>query len=84
MSLSGIETSEGAQEMGARGFRLAAEHRLAEQHGLADLFEMAAQRFEVLRVALNRVSDTHLFPNNNSPDRLLRQVSDEARWKKAG
>ena len=72
------------QEMGARGFHLAAEHRLAEQHGLAELFETVAQRFEVLRLALNRVSDTHLFPNHNSPDRLLRQVSDEARWRKAG
>ena len=72
------------QEMGARGFHLAAAHRLAEQHGLVELFEAVADRFEVLRIALNQVSDTHLFPNHHSPDRLLRQVSDEARWRKAG
>jgi len=72
------------QEMGARGFHLAAEHRLAEQHGLAELYESVAQRFELLRMALNSVSDTHLFPNHHSPDRLLRQVSDEARWRKVG
>ena len=72
------------KEMGTRGFQLAAAHRLAEQHGLADLFEAVAQRFELLRVALNQVSDRHIFPNHNSPDRLLRQVSDEARWRKVG
>lgn len=70
------------QEMGMRGFQLAAEHRLAEQHGLADLFEAVAQRFELLRVALNQVSDRHMFPNSHTPDRLLRQVSDEARWRR--
>jgi hypothetical protein len=35
-------------------------------------------------MALNRVSDTLLFPNHHSPDRLLRQVSDEMRWRKVG
>lgn len=72
------------EEMGIRGFELAAAHRLAEHHGLAPLFRLAAERFALLRVALNRVSDTLLFPSNNSPDRLLRQVSDEMRWRKVG
>ena len=72
------------EAMGVRGFALAAEHRLAEQHGLAPLFTLAAERFALLRMALNRVSDTLLFPHHNSPDRLIRQVSDEMRWRKVG
>ena len=70
-------------EMGQRGFQLAAEHRLANEHGLKPLFALAAERFAVMRVALNRVSDTLMFPNVNSPERLMRQVRDEARWRVA-
>jgi hypothetical protein len=69
--------------LGQRGFALAAEHRLAKEHGLRGVFEQAAERFVKLRVALNRVSDTLLFPRQSSPERLMRQVSDEARWKRA-
>lgn len=69
------------EEVGRRGFQLAADHRLAQQHGLAPLFAGAAERFGRLRVALNQVSDVLLFPHNHSPDRLMRQVLDEARWK---
>ena len=65
------------EEMGARGFRLAADHRLAAQHGLSMLYSMAAERFVRLRVAMNRVSDRLFFPNHHSPDRLMRQVRDE-------
>ena len=68
-------------EMGRRGFRLAADHRLAQQHGLSQLYLVAADRFERLRVALNQVSDTLLFPDVHTPDRLMRQVRDEARWR---
>ncbi|MCU0625954.1 MAG: hypothetical protein MUF21_05635 [Gemmatimonadaceae bacterium] len=64
-------------EMGRRGFRLAAEHRLAESTGLRPVLERAADRFPRLRVALNRVSDRMLFPHVHSPDRLMRQVHDE-------
>ena len=71
------------EEMGRRGFQLAAGHRLAEQHGLAALYTTAAQRFGQLRVALNVVSDTLFFPNVSSPERLMRQVQDEVRWKQA-
>lgn len=70
-------------EMGQRGFQLAAEHRLANEHGLKPMFAMAAERFGVMRVALNRVSDTLMFPNVNSPERLMRQVRDDVRWKVA-
>lgn len=67
-------------QLGRRGFELAAEHRLASEHGLHLLFALAAARFEVLRVAFNRVSDGLLFPHVHSPERLMRQVSDSARW----
>lgn len=61
-------------EMGKRGFRLAADHRLAEQHGLRPLYATAAERFEVLRAALNNLSDRLLFPHVHTAERLMRQV----------
>ena len=67
------------EDMGRRGFRLAADHRLANEHGLAPLFAAAAERFAVMRIALNAVSDTLLFPTRHSPDRLMRQVRDAMR-----
>jgi hypothetical protein len=70
------------EEMGRRGFRLAADHRLAEDHGLATLYATAAERFGLLRAALNDVSDALLFPNRYSPERLMRQVTSEARWRR--
>lgn len=70
-------------EMGKRGFALAAEHRVAHESGLESIFARAAERFVVVRTALNRVSDTLLFPNVNTPERLMRQVRDESRWRKA-
>lgn len=72
------------EEMGKRGFALAAEHRMAEQFGMAEVYTAIAARFGLLRVALNSLSDTLLFPNVSSPERLMRQVTDEARWKLAG
>jgi hypothetical protein len=69
------------EELGRRGFQLAADHRLAEQHGLATLYATAAERFGLLRLALNDVSDSLLFPNIHTPERLMRQVQDEARWR---
>ena len=69
------------EEMGRRGFQLAADHRLAEEHGLATLYATAAERFGILRVALNSVSDALFFPSVQTPERLMRQVRDEARWR---
>lgn len=69
------------EEMGARGFRLAADHRMASDHGLAPLFDAAAERFPRLRLALNHVSDRLLFPHVHTPERLMRQVRDDSRWK---
>ena len=71
------------EEMGKRGFQLAADHRLAENHGMATLYATAAERFGLLRAALNDVSDTLLFPDRYSPDRLMRQVTNESRWRRA-
>ncbi len=70
------------EEMGRRGFQLAADHRLAEEHGLATLYATAAERFGILRVALNAVSDSLFFPTVSTPERLMRQVRDEARWRR--
>jgi len=69
------------EEMGRRGFQLAADHRLAEEHGLATLYATAADHFGMLRAALNSVSDSLFFPSVHSPERLMRQVRDEARWR---
>jgi hypothetical protein len=69
--------------MGRRGFQLAADHRLAHEHGMDTLFREVAERFPRLRVALNGVSDTLFFPARSSPERLMRQVRDEVRWKQA-
>ena len=68
------------QEMGRRGFTLAADHRLAAQHGLTALFEAAAERFPILRQALNNISDALLFPHHHSPEKLMRQVRMEGKW----
>jgi len=70
------------EEMGRKGFQLAAGHRLADEHGIATLFATAAERFGLLRAALNDVSDSLLFPNHYSPERLMRQVTSEARWRR--
>jgi hypothetical protein len=69
------------EEMGRRGFQLAADHRMAEDYGMATLYATAAERFGILRVALNAVSDSLFFPSVQTPERLMRQVRDEARWR---
>jgi hypothetical protein len=63
--------------MGARGFRLASDHRLARELELDDLYAQVADSFAEIRVALNRLSDRLFFPSRSSPDRLMRQVADE-------
>lgn len=80
----GGPTLEYFETMGRRGFQMAAEHRLATEHGVAMLFALAAERFPLLRVTLNRISDALLFPNHHTPERLMRQVHDDARWQRAG
>ena len=69
------------EELGRQGFQLAAHHRMAAELGLTSVDETAAEHFGLLRTALNTVSDRLLFPNVHSPERLMRQVRDESRWK---
>ncbi len=64
------------ESMGARGFHMASDHRLAQEFDLEDVFSVAADTFPTIRVALNRISDRLMFPNRMSADRLLRQVED--------
>ncbi len=64
------------EELGAQGYRLAADHRMAEQLDLVELYRRVAGSFGAVRVALNRISDRLLFPHVNTPARLLRQVGD--------
>lgn len=69
------------EEMGRRGYALAARHRLAATYGLAGVFAAASERFPRIRLALNRVSDRLLFREHHSPERLMRQVRSEHRWR---
>lgn len=69
-------------EMGAHGFRLASDHALAREWNLNAIYARAAESFEAVRVALNRLSDYVFFRNFSSPDRLMRQVGDEMRFPK--
>jgi len=66
------------EQLGATGFRQAARFADAERHGLDLLYRRCADTFPALRIALNRISDRHLFPaSGDRIDRLLRQVADE-------
>jgi hypothetical protein len=64
------------EEVGASGYRMAADTPHAARHGLDRLLRTAADAFPALRVALNRVSDRYLFPGGGSVHRLLRGVAD--------
>jgi hypothetical protein len=61
-------------ELGRQGYRLAAEHRLAAQFGVATIYRAAADRFPTLRVAFNRLSDRVFFPNVSTPEKILRNL----------
>ena len=67
------------EALGRRGFLMASDHRLAKRYGVTAVLRAAGERFGELRVALNRLSDTLMFPHHHSPDRLMRQVADEFR-----
>ena len=63
------------EEMGAVGYRMAAESREAEALGMDGLFRDVAIHFRQVRSALNRVSDRFLWPAGANPvNRLLRDV----------
>jgi hypothetical protein len=63
------------QAMGTAGFRSAAATPQAEKLGVEGLLREVAHSFPALRVALNRLSDRHLWRGAGDPvERLLREV----------
>lgn len=71
----GIEYYE---NLGATGYRMAADSRSAAHNGMNQVYHSCADAFPDLRIALNKISDRHLFPTRaESLDRLLRQLADE-------
>ncbi len=65
------------ETIGARGFRLASDDRLARELEVAELYRQVADAFPRIRVALNRLSDHMFFPRPSDPDRLLRHAADQ-------
>jgi len=59
-------------ELGRQGYDLAARHPLADRLGTAALYRSVADRFPVLRQALNHLSDRVFFPDVVTPDKILR------------
>lgn len=61
-------------DLGRVGYRLAAQHRLAERYGVATIYRAASERFPALRQAFNRLSDRVLFPHVYTHERMLRSL----------
>jgi len=61
-------------ELGRRGFALAADHALADRYGMTGIYRAAAERFPAVRVAINRLSDRVFFPDVFTPERVLRSL----------
>jgi hypothetical protein len=68
------------ETMGRTGFQLAAEARAAADYGMDDVFARAAERFSVIRVALNGISDRLMFRGSTSVEALERRVSQPV-WR---
>lgn len=65
------------ENLGASGYRNAAEHNAALRSGLNQVYRGCADAFPELRIALNSISDRHFFPARTaSIERMLRQVTD--------
>lgn len=65
------------ESLGSTGYRNAAASNSAAQNGMNQVYSSCADAFTELRVALNTISDRHLFPARaESVERMLRQVSD--------
>ena len=80
MAIASAQARPAYNDTVVRGFTLAADHRLAAEHGLTALFATAAARFPILRQALNNISDALLFPHHQSPEKLMRQVRMDGKW----
>lgn len=65
------------EAMGSSGYRSAAATAQARELGVEALFNGVARDFPRMRVALNRLSDRHLWKGKGDPvGRLLREVTD--------
>jgi len=65
------------EAMGSSGYLSAADTSQARSLGVEELFRGAARDFPRMRVALNRVSDRHLWKGKgDAVGRLLREVTD--------
>lgn len=65
------------EAMGSSGYRSAAATAQARKLGVEALFNGVARDFPRMRVALNRLSDRHLWKGKGDPvGRLLREVTD--------
>lgn len=65
------------QAMGSSGYRAAAGTVQARDLGVEALFHSVAREFPRMRVALNRLSDRHLWRGRGDPvGRLLREVAE--------
>ena len=65
------------ESLGASGYRNAAISTDAARSGMNQVYISCADAFPDLRIALNKISDRHLFPARvESVERMLRQVSD--------
>ena len=67
------------EELGADGYRLASSSREAEELGMNAVLKDVADQFGGVRVALNRISDRHFWPQEGGDPigRLLREVSGQ-------
>jgi hypothetical protein len=54
-------------QLGRRGYRMAADHALARRFGVDGIYRAAAERFPALRAAFNRLSDEVFFPALSRP-----------------
>ncbi len=64
------------EELGAGGYRQASNSREAQELGMDHVLRGVADHFSGVRVALNRISDRHFWPQGGDPvGRLLREVS---------
>jgi hypothetical protein len=64
------------EAMGTNGYRAAAQSKEAGKLGLGAILRTASSKFSDVRVALNRISDRHLWPGSGDPvGRVLREVS---------
>lgn len=69
------------ESLGASGYRTAADFRGAQSNGMNRVYLNCADSFSDLRIALNSISDRHLFPSRpTSVERLLRQVADSFKF----